>query len=282
MRKYIDASSILTEAKMMWVGYHEAYVLVEGESDISFFNTFFNNQCNIHFRSVNGWEQVYNTILLAQKEAFTHILGVIDSDYHQIIQDGVLENDQLFFTDSHDIEMMLFLSNSYEKFLIVCANEKKLKAYTDMRSPIIHAASYLGALRAISLLNQYNFHFEGFECKDYIDRNTLSPDRKKLIEKIVQRTRSKGTEVKVTNDIIEMQVESFINEHGAQPVCNGHDVLEILCIAMVKLYASSSSNHYSAESLFNHLLMGYSNEEFQKSMLSRKLNNWIHTYVSVA
>ena len=282
MREYIDTSSILSEAKMMWTDYHEAYVLVEGKSDKTFFTTLLGTQCNIRFRPVNGWEQVHKTILLAQKEAFTHILGVIDSDYHQLIQDGISENSQLFFTDGHDIEMMLFFSSSYEKFLVVCANENKLKAYDNTRYPIAHAASYLGALRAISLVNHYNFLFDGFECKDYVDRNTLSADCKKLIEKIVQRTRSSGTEVKVKNDIIEKQVESFIHEHGAQSVCNGHDVLEILCIAMVKLYASLSSNQYSAESLFDYLLMGYSKEEFQKSTLSQKLNNWIRTHIEVA
>ena len=39
------------------------------------------------------------------------------------------ENEQLFFTDSNDIEMMLFESSSFDKFLSVCADENKIKDY---------------------------------------------------------------------------------------------------------------------------------------------------------
>ena len=174
---------------------------------------------------------------------------------------------------------MLFCSDAYEKFLAICADENKVKAKTNTRHPILVAASYLGALRALSLDKGYNFDFDGFECKDYINRNDLSSDKNALIEKITQRTRSRGTEVQVANEEIEKQIDSIIQKYSAQAICNGHDVLEILSIAMVKLYASSSANQYPAGSLFNYLLMGYSLEEFQKSALYQKLVGWISSNV---
>lgn len=267
---------------MMQADYHGTYILVEGESDKTFFNTLMGAYPNIRFRPVNGWERVHSTILLAQQESYTNILGIIDNDYHLLIKDGITENSQLLFTDSNDIEMMLFYSKAFEKFLIVCADESKLKSNPDPRKPILNAASFLGALRAISLVNQYNFCFEGFECKDFVNRNNLSFDCKKLIEKFVQRTRSKGTPVAATNEELELQVNTFIDEHNVDSLCNGHDVMDILGLAMSKLYVSSSANQYTADALFDYLLMGYSVEEYQGTQLYQKLINWIHINKNVA
>lgn len=106
--------------------------------------------------------------LLAQKEEFKNILGIIDKDFHAILQDGITENDQLFFTDSNDIEMMLFNSVSLEKFLNIYGDESKLKVGGSPRDRILNAGSCIGALRMASLFNSYNLRFDGFECKDFI------------------------------------------------------------------------------------------------------------------
>ena len=124
MQKYIDESTILAEAKMMYHDCHEAYILIEGNSDKCFFSVLMGNQSNIRFRPVKGWERVHNAILLAQKESYTPIAGVIDRDYHSLFNDGVEENKQLFFTDSNDIEMMLFESSSFDKFLSLISPSK--------------------------------------------------------------------------------------------------------------------------------------------------------------
>ena len=163
------------------------------------------SQSNIRFRPVSGWERVHKTILLAQKEGFKNILGIIDKDFHVLLQDGITENDQLFFTDSNDIEMMLFNSVSLEKFLNIHGDENKLKVGESPRDRILNAGSYIGALRMVSLSNRYNLRFDGFECKDFIDRNTLVPDAKKLIRKITQRTTSNGTSVSVAEEILEVK-----------------------------------------------------------------------------
>ena len=202
MQKYIDEYTLLAEAKMMYQDCHESYILVEGKTDKIFFTVLMGSQSNIRFRPVSGWERVHKTILLAQKEGFKNILGIIDKDFHVLLQDGITENDQLFFTDSNDIEMMLFNSVSLEKFLNIHGDENKLKVGESPRDRILNAGSYIGALRMVSLSNRYNLRFDGFECKDFIDRNTLVPDAKKLIRKITQRTTSNGTSVSVAEEIL--------------------------------------------------------------------------------
>lgn len=275
IEKYIDASSILAEARMMQFDCHETYILVEGESDKTFFTTLMGSLSNIRFRPVNGWERVHTTIMQAQQEGYTNILGIIDRDYHYLINDGVVEHSQLLFTDSNDIEMMLFDSIAFDKFLDVCANRNKLKAHADPREPLLNAACCIGALRAISLKYNYCFHFDGFECKHYVDRNTLAPDYTQLIKIITQRTRSNGTPITITDEDLKDQLQDFCKTYSSHDLCNGHDILDILSIAMAKQFATASSNQYNPESLFNYLLLGYTFEEFQKTELYKKLIGWI-------
>lgn len=73
MQKYIDEYTLLAEAKMMYQDCHESYILVEGQTDKTFFTVLMGSQSNIRFRPVSGWERVHKTILLAQKEGFKNI-----------------------------------------------------------------------------------------------------------------------------------------------------------------------------------------------------------------
>lgn len=267
MQRYIDEYTILAEAKMMYQDCHESYILVEGQTDKTFFTVLMDKQSNIRFRPVSGWERVHKTILLAQKEGFKNILGIIDKDFHVLLQDGITENDQLFFTDSKDIEMMLFNSVSLERFLNIHGDENKLKVGGSPRDRILNAGSCIGALRMVSLSNRYNLRFDGFECKDFIDRNTLVPDFKKLIRKITQRTASNGTSVSVAEAILEGQANECMRAYCLHDLCNGHDVFDILGIAMTKCFASLPSNQFNPDALFGYLLMGYSNNEFHETKL---------------
>lgn len=277
MQKYIDEYTILAEAKMMYQDCHETYILVEGQTDKTFFDVLVGRQSNIRFRPVSGWERVHKTILLAQKERFNNILGIIDKDFHVLLHDGVTENNQLFFTDSNDIEMMLFNSVSLEKFLAIYADQNKLNAGEKPRNRILNAASCLGALRVVSLVNRYNLRFDGFECKDFIDRNTLLPDSKKLIKKITQRTISNGTSVSVTEEVLESQASDLMQVYYPHDLCNGHDVLDILGIAMTKCFSSLPATQYNSDTIFGCLLMGYSDNEFHETQLYNKLTMWIQS-----
>ena len=193
------------------------------------------------------------------------------------MHDGVTENNQLFFTDSNDIEMMLFNSVSLEKFLAIYADQNKLNAGEKPRNRILNAASSLGALRVVSLVNRYNLRFDGFECKDFIDRNTLLPDSKKLIKKITQRTISNGTSVSVTEEVLESQASDLMQVYYPHDLCNGHDVLDILGIAMTKCFSSLPATQYNPDTIFGYLLMGYSDNEFHETQLYNKLTMWIQS-----
>ena len=130
----------------------------------------------------------------------------------------------------------------------------------------------------VSLSNRYNLRFDGFECKDFIDRNTLVPDAKKLIRKITQRTTSNGTSVSVAEEILEGQANEFVRAYCPHDLCNGHDVFDILGFAMTKCFASLPANQYNPDTIFGYLLMGYSNNEYLETKFYNKLTMYLFLF----
>lgn len=279
MRKYIDIASILSEARMMWHDYKEPYVLVEGISDKLFLSTFIGETHKIVFRILDGWENVYSAISQAKTSNFPQVLGIIDRDYHEITGDGIVSSDQLLFTDEKDIEMMLFLSGAYDRFLKVCGSSEKMQVVKDPRMIIEDAAFPIGALRILALLNGYSFCFDGLSLKDFVDKSNLTVDIDKMISNVVQRSRSKGISITVSEEVIKASVHKIMSSEDRVKCCNGHDVFDLICIAMSKMFATSSSNAYSSEDIFNYLLVGYPKEEFFQTALYRSLETHLSRIV---
>jgi hypothetical protein len=277
MQEYIDAPSILSEAKMMWNVNKKLYICVEGKTDKIFFNSLITDKYSIQIRVLKGWEKVKDVISLAREENYTKVLGIIDKDYHYINNDGIVPNEQLLITDDNDIEMMLFNSTAYDKFLEVCGQENKLKLFDDKRLKILEAAFPIGAFRSISLANNYCLCFDGFDYKSVMDRENLSIDVEKLIKKIIQRTCSKGKKVNLNKEKIINQISLIKSDKNITSYCNGHDILDMICIAMTKLYATASANEYNPTTIFNYLLMGYSFNEFKETSLHKEIKKWINS-----
>ena len=274
MQRYIDAACLLSEARMMWNDQHCAYLLLEGTSDKVFFSALMEEQPNIKFRVVNGWKNVYETILKAEQEEFSYVAGVIDSDYHELLEDEVKPSFQLLFTDNNDIEMMMVNSHSFEKFLTVCGSFDKLKDISDRRGRIIEAALPLGAIRYLSLKKDYNLCFEGIEYKKFINKQDLVVNKNRMLELLLDRTRAQGKKKVVSVDDMIVNLESVIAELPVERYCNGHDVLNVICIAMTKLFATADANTYDESNVFNYLLMGYTSEEFHATHLFSGIRKW--------
>lgn len=274
MQEFIVPSVILDQARMLYRDANKLTIVVEGSSDRTFFRTMMGEQV-IQFSPVNGWENVRDIIDVAIAQGYVETMGIIDKDYHVLLNDGVTENDQLAFTDQNDLEMMLFLSPSFSKFLTISAIEAKISTIENPRVPILKAASYLGALRALSLKNNYCLCFDEYKCKDYVEHTRLAADIKQLVKKVIQRTRSKGISVSIDETALLSAVNDYVRDNCAECLCNGHDVIEIVGIAMRKLYASADATEYSEERVFEMLLQGYTVEEFQKSELYTKLKVWM-------
>ncbi len=261
-------------------------IAVEGDKDREVLDQVLDNM-KWKVKCLFGYENVVDLIKTANENKMTFVLGIIDTDYHRISsKTGHIMNsiENLIYTDYHDIETMLFISNAYTKYLSVCASSKKIASILDTRAVILEKAQCIGALRLLGLENQINLWFSEMNYSKFIKRCDLSLDISALINHIVGRTNShNGQAVPLKMKEIVTMIDDYLSRGYSQyDLCNGHDILNILSIAMTSLFASKKTAECTEDSVFEGLLLAYSKEEFLNTMLAKSIATWLQRAESIA
>lgn len=264
MRSYITNEMILDEARMIMKDYRCKYALVEGESDRKFYKLVLEDD-GVYFRQVKGWKNVVDAVMLANSKSCDGIFGIIDKDYHVLLRDGMTAIPNIIITDENDLEMMLFVSPAYEKFMKVCGSEGKATEIEQCRNTIASSAADIGALRFISVRDKLLLVFDGLNLRELVDKSSLSVDKRKLVDKTCARTRSSGTPIEACNDTLLANVCAVKEQYSSNFLCNGHDVFELISISMMKMFASSDSSEHSPDRIFQSLILAYDREDFKQS-----------------
>lgn len=275
MRALVETMNPLTEINMLLKDTDGKIIFLEGETDICFFKTMLSCPRKIFYKPLGGWEKIVQRVREVNQAGLTRVCGVIDKDYHDILDDGILEIDNLFYTDENDIESILFYSNCYEKFLDVYCSFEKTTSLLDVRQCILAAATPIGALRYVSLKYDENLWFNGVEHKDFIKKDTLTTDVNKLINKIYGRTKAKGNKPKLQLQQVCEMIEEAIAENSPNQLCNGHDILAIISLGTQKVLASHSATTYPPDAVFRHLLMAYEKTCFEQTKMYENLIQWM-------
>lgn len=272
LRNYITPEIVINQLKMIRDDYHDLIILIEGESDKKFFSTFLDNKY-FYFYVCNGWENVYILMQYANENGEHGFCGIIDTDYHKLLKDEISQCKNLFLTDENDLETMLFFSPSFEKFIAVCCNAKKIEDL-NVRELILNCAQPVGALRFLSLRDNINLCFDKMDYRAFINKQTLSLSIESLVSHISSRSQSKGVKIELSNEAISDQICTIIKDYSPRELCNGHDIFEIVCIAMQKFLASSNAKEHNCETLFRHLLLAYTKEFLCETNLYTSIITW--------
>lgn len=281
MRSCYTPEQQLNDAVMLWSSKRQATIFVEGITDKKFFEVHIDREIRSHicFQAVNAeethWKAVYDLIELARKSNFKPIFGVLDRDYHIILQDGICENSHLVFTDQSDMEMMLFFSSAFDKLLQTYGSAEKLKNYSNPRQPIIDTACPLGVLRCVSYREQYNLWFKRIEYSKIMKGSEWKTDLEEMIRHVLARTRTQRRQernVYPSEQMLKDNIHQLLHaDKAAKPedYCNGHDVLGILALFMKKEYASDPDGANTHDTIFRALLMAYPNVSATEAPLTR-------------
>lgn len=292
MRSFIDENDIFGELKMYRdSGKHNDYVfiLVEAKSDEDFYQKVITKKA-IYFYG-NGWENVEKTIKQVNKFKTKGVIGIIDTDFKRIEKGIIPEN--LFLTDFHDKEMMLLNSPAWQGVLShfadtsvdVKSGQSKLQTVENQYKKsaleiLLDLAKPIADIRLLNERYQYGLIFRILKKKkydyikyDFIDKQNLNVDKKQL-QKAVENKSSKPNffnNVTIQNQLKAMETE----EHDLRELCNGHDVINIFCLALEKAIGNhSSSGKIQAERIEENLIVAYRFEDFQRTNLYQNLLNW--------
>jgi hypothetical protein len=283
---------------------HVTFVLVEGESDRTFFSSLLEGAKIVR---CDGWLKLLETIKEADRIGLEGIIGIIDADLGRILPDRFqVPPTNVFRTDGHDLEMMLLHSPAFEKVLQeyspseprassdklgsaeTTSKLKKFEANTGkpILNTLLEAAKPLGVLRLVNAELDLRLQFKkqkqkekGFdflEKSKFIRLENLSCNCEDLLT-AVENFNIKPRYFRDSGKSTKERFEARLREDfDLAELCNGHVVVRILALALERAIGNIKSNNRAdlSEQLERNFRLAYHPQHFAQTRLYHELKAW--------
>ncbi|MCD8313717.1 MAG: hypothetical protein LUC24_06105 [Bacteroidales bacterium] len=207
----------------------------------------------------NNVEIIVDEVL--HEESHCLIFGIRDCDYTRYNKNYTCPQN-IFLTDHRDIEMMMFNAPSVINSLKVW-NPK----FPEKIEGNANVCRYLGYLRIYNDVFNIGCTFhDNIKVSDVLsmkDHSLIQDWDDVLLSKFLSNCNGAVNKEDINTFIAtnKLDDESFLN------ICRGHDVINLLQYMMVK-------KEYSKNNIVVCMINSYSFEDFEKTNLCQKINNW--------
>ncbi|MGL5603296.1 MAG: DUF4435 domain-containing protein [Silvania sp.] len=283
LRNNLTVSDWISEMNLLFrtPQYNEKiFFTLEGDSDIRFLNTHFQND-KIHFDSPrSGKPEVINAVNTLRSQGKSTVYGLCDADF-DILEGRTYDN--IHFTDCHDLEMMLIEGGSFDKFISEFIKTETLRQFTleyiktTLKDSLINVCYSIGLLKWLNHKLELNLMFKGMSYNEFIriDGFNVSIEVDRYISHIFSRSPRKLESCSLEFVSIELDKLQMLNA-PYKYVCNGHDFTYVLMMAFREEY--SRERNITQERVESHLRMGYPKESFEQSGIYNHLSNVLLTH----
>jgi hypothetical protein len=252
-------------------GQYSSILLVEGSTDKIFYSRFVDTKaCFVLVVSGKPSSKKITIEVLAilEEDNFKKALAIVDADFDHL--DKIEQIPNLIRTDSHDLETLLINSPALDKVITEEGSEDKLKNFNqDIREVLVKAGEPLGYLRLVSQKHDLNLKFEGLKYSEFIDKKTLEINKLELFKILIDNSQAHN---RITQEHLrEMSKEQNACQHNPWQVCCGHDLVQILSIALRKLIGSQNRN---SEELERNLRLAYEDTYFCTTQIYVSIRSW--------
>jgi len=216
----------------IWFSTKKKILIVEGGNDSKVLKPFFKENVlilNPNMVSNNKGVVIEVIELLSKKKEENSfggkkVIGIIDADFNRI--NGKLRNDiqNLFYTDTHDIDSMIFSTNALEKIIRLLYYKPENVNIENLRKKCFEIASEFG----IYLLSFYDNNIHNLKEKfkpieQFFDKDLMFFHKKviKLLDELMGKSKSDLTRIKLSL----MQRKNLNLDH--YQMANGHDLVRV-------------------------------------------------------
>ncbi|MBA5206407.1 DUF4435 domain-containing protein [Pectobacterium brasiliense] len=255
-------------------------IIVEGITDIKFFNVYRLDNRFIYDSPENGKREVISAVNELRQAGNEAVYGVCDADFDGL--SGVGYNG-ILYTDAHDLEMMLVKGGVVDKFIMMNTDRKLIRGEKadlfchEVKMNILCACYRLGLLKWYNYLNHSRLNFKGMTHRDFISVNntTVTVDDRAYINHVVTRSSAFTSELNISNLYNEMRrLELMSPDHFS--ICNGHD---FTCILKIMYETDISVNkNMRLDEIDSYLRMSYDLSTFKTTRLHTSLNNLLRLH----
>lgn len=272
------SDEIANEIRMRSLYDSGPFILVEGSSDATFFS--YHMTVNIeNIVPTFGWESMFDVIVSLSIDLQDKTIGLIDLDYRGIVQTRP-KPANVFTTDSHDLETMMFSSNVFRKVLIQKSSKQKVKAYPlesrGVKNTIIELAKFIGYLRFYSQYKGKHYSFDEMDIEKFIRRNDLYFSESKFTSHLRGNNPQNSS---MPNDILKQciaECNKVAILNNPYMLCCGHDLVEIMAIGLKSLWGSYSAREISGKMLEDSFMLAYTCQMFSQTNLFRQISDWFN------
>lgn len=238
------------------------FLIVEGDSDFKFFEHYVENDIFIltaeylELQTAGNKDKVIETIQMANEEGYVGIIGVIDSDFDNLI--GFSSDDNLYRTDTHDLESLLLKSErAFKKVLTSYFPAKRITPsdVLEVQMTLLNLAKYIGYALWCSNENRWMLQFKNFPIHECID-----DDCELLTNDMFQKLIDLSDDTSISLEFMRQEIENKMSlNHDLWQVCRGKDMLKIL--ARYLKYSLGKGN-YNSETLSKEFRLSFDKDDF--------------------
>jgi len=272
------SDEIANEIRMRSLYDNGPFILVEGSSDATFFS--YHMTVNIeNIVPTFGWESLFDVIESLSTDLQDKTIGLVDLDYRGIVKTRPKPKN-VFTTDSHDLETMMFSTDVFRKVLIQKASKQKVRAHPlescGVKKTIIELAKFIGHLRFYSQYKGKHYSFDEMDIEKFINRKDLSFSESKFTSHL------RGNNPKnysMPNDILRQSIaecKKVAILSNPYRLCCGHDLIEIMAIGLQSLWGSYSASGISGKMLEDSFMLAYTCQMFSKTTLFQQISDWFN------
>lgn len=278
MEEHLTPDSIASSIRMERSQFHGSFLIVEGGTDAKIYSNFIENEeCQIEIAFSK--DNAVKIIEVLNENKFEGALAVIDADF-DIVDTKNYPHENLFLTDFHDIEGLIFASPALEKILSEFGSKQKIRKIEDahkksIRKIIIEIGAFIGYLLKISIDENLGLHFGDEDRKldfsKFISKEDLSFDLNKFIT-VIKNNSEKFT----LNNIQIIEKINLLAEQNLDllHIVRGKDLTEILCIGLRKVVGTNNPIHVNSDIIIKSIRVAYDFRFFASTKLYSDIKDW--------
>jgi len=249
-------------------------VVVEGITDISFFNSYRLDDRILYDSPESGKSEVIRAVKTLRSAGNDAVYGVCDADFDRLSD---VSHEGIYFTDAHDLEMMLVEGGVVDKFIMhfaqrsLTSGELAMPFCQNIKQCLLLASYRLGLLKWFNYLNRAGLNFKKMRYLDFvsISETEVIIDEIAYIHHIIERSPRRHTTLEVAELHREMRrLEMMAPDMYA--ICNGHDFMYLL--KMLFDTPVSIKNSMRIDEIDNYMRLSYDRQLFSSTQLHSSLN----------
>jgi len=278
MEEYLTPDSIASSIRMERSQFLGSFLIVEGGTDAKIYNNFLDaGQCQIEIAFSK--EKAIKIIEILNEDNFVGVLAIVDADF-DILDSKEYHQENIFLTDFHDVECLIFTSPALEKILAEFGSEQKIKRIEQARKKsikeiIIELGAFIGYLLRISLNENLALHFgdedKKLDFSKFINKDDLSFD----LDKFITIVKNNSEKFSINNQQLIEKINLMAKQDlELKHIVRGKDLTEILCIGLRKFAGTNNSIHVNADVILKSMRVAYDFRFFASTQLYSNVKEW--------